>query len=796
MSASRSASGLEHWIGCYAQWVVRRRVLVLVVVTLVSVVFASFAKRLHVEIDPDRLLPQEHPYIETLNDVHRVFGDKNLVVIGLFPRDGNIFTPRFLRKLAEVTARIERIPGVNPALVQSLAASHLRTIRGTADGIEVEPLMPEVPTDLAAAEALRDRLLADDLYAGALVARDGTAAGIQASFELTPTLPDYKSLHARVVDELASVDDGTFEYALSGPVVFASHLGTKTAGMALLFPLALVVIAAVHYEAFRTFQALVLPLLTALLSVLWALGLMGMLGIQFDPYNITTPILILALAAGHAVQVLKRFYEELNDSRDVQTAIVDALRRVGPVMLAAGTVAAMSFCSLASFRMATIRTFGLLAGFGVVSAMVIELTVIPALRALLPAPRRAERSREAAARPVIGRLLRLSAYAATPRGSIVVLGVVVGLIAVSASYGARLKVDTSYKRAFDRDDRVWIDDARINDALAGTNTLVVLVEGDGEGALEEPRVMQAIAALERRLESEPGVGSVISYVDVVRRIHQEMNRDRQDVEALPGSRRLAAQYLFLHSLSGGADSLTAMLDEKRSTAKIRVLTHEDSTRYGESLIATARRVVADTFPPDVRVRYSGSLASGAAATDVLVEGKLRNIAQIAGIVILVSSVLLRSLIGGIFVAVPLLVTVAAIFGVMGLLGLPLDVNTATTATIAVGIGTDYAMYLLFRTREELRASPTLEAAIARAVATSGTAVVFVSTAVAAGYFTLCLSGFSHYVRLGGLVAFAMVVSSMSAILIVSALAVRIRPRFLARVHRVGRHEALVKKEAA
>src|SRR5205823_9144805 len=104
--------------------------------------------------------------------------------------------------------------------------------------------------------------------------------------------------------------------------------------------------------------------------VLWAVGLMGLLGVPLDPFNTTTPILILAVAAGHAVQVLKRFYEEFDRTHDVEAAIAESLARVGPVMIAAGTIAALSFCSLVTFRTATIRTFGLFTGFGILSALV------------------------------------------------------------------------------------------------------------------------------------------------------------------------------------------------------------------------------------------------------------------------------------------------------------------------------------------------------------------------------------------------------------------------------------------
>src|SRR5256712_4299813 len=135
----------------YAAWVVRHRFAVLFAVLLATLFLARATTRLHVEVDPDRQLPQDHPFIQALNDVHRIFGDKNLVVIGLFPHDGNVFTPAFLKKLAEVTDAVRRLPGANPALVQSLAAPQVKDIRGTEDGMEVERVMETPPTDEAGA---------------------------------------------------------------------------------------------------------------------------------------------------------------------------------------------------------------------------------------------------------------------------------------------------------------------------------------------------------------------------------------------------------------------------------------------------------------------------------------------------------------------------------------------------------------------------------------------------------------------------------------------------------------------
>jgi predicted RND superfamily exporter protein len=280
------------------------------------------------------------------------------------------------------------------------------------------------------------------------------------------------------------------------------------------------------------------------------------------------------------------------------------------------------------------------------------------------------------------------------------------------------------------------------------------------------------------MEQQPGVGKALSYVDTLHTIHAAMAADQKNPGLLPRAQDLAAQYLFLYSLSGGDNDLDTVLDPAHRVAKIRMLVHDDSTRHGLALLATAQELVRNTFPPGYTVRYTGTLASTAAATEVMVEGKIRNILQIAAITVIISALLLRSLIGGLLVAVPLALAVAVNFGVMGLLGIPLDTMTSAISAMAVGIGADYAMYFLFRTREELAVGDGLEPALERALMTSGKAVLFVSSAIAFGYATLCLSGFAVHIQLGSLVALAMVVSSASALLLLPSIVSRFRPAFL------------------
>ena len=100
------------------------------------------------------------------------------------------------------------------------------------------------------------------------------------------------------------------------------------------------------------------------------------------------PILLIAVAAAHSAQMLKRYVEEVVRTGDNHQAVIESTIKIGPVMVAAGVTAALGFASLALFGVTSIANFGLSCAYGIASAVLLELTLIPALRAVLPAPKR------------------------------------------------------------------------------------------------------------------------------------------------------------------------------------------------------------------------------------------------------------------------------------------------------------------------------------------------------------------------------------------------------------------------
>jgi predicted RND superfamily exporter protein len=208
----------------YVDWVCRHARAVIVALLAVTIFWASHLPLLRVEIDPDANLPQDHPYIQALHTLESTFGEKNLIVVGLFPKDGDVFSARFLAKLQRITRRIEQVPGLIRSTYLGLAAPLAKAIEGEGDTLLVRPIIEGAPVSAAAVAEVRRRAFVNPLYVGSVVAADGSATAIVANFRLTEQLSDYPQIADHIESILVEENDGTFTTHLGGPVAVLAAL--------------------------------------------------------------------------------------------------------------------------------------------------------------------------------------------------------------------------------------------------------------------------------------------------------------------------------------------------------------------------------------------------------------------------------------------------------------------------------------------------------------------------------------------------------------------------------------------
>lgn len=764
---------LNSWI----RLCIRYRLFFIALTLMVSLLALFFLTRLQIIVDVTEMVPLSHPYVQSRSTVLEVFHEKDALIVALTPHDGDIHRSDFIQKIDRITQGIRKLPGVEVSNLLSPTHRQAKVILGNADGIEIRPFK----LSLGNPELFDQWLALSPISQKTLISDDRLSVAILARF--TPDPKGYSATVDRVESVLQSEQDDTVDVRMSGNVAILAQIERYANRLQIFIPIAILLIALVHFEAFRSWQGMVLPLITAVIALIWVMGLLGALNVPLDVFNSTTPILILAIAAGHAVQILKRYVEEYQHLRETTSltpeqanteAVVLALNKVGPLMLAAGGIAALGFYSLMIFEMGSVKTFGLLAGTGILSALFIELTFIPALRSILAPPKDVSLKihHQGFWLHFMNRLIAIA------RGRWLLPAMAV-LLVVAIVGVSRVEIDNSNRGNFAPWTEVRQQDDFINQHFAGTTLLYVVLDTGTPGGALQTDVLAGVDAIQTDLANVTDVGKTVSVVDYLKRLHQAMHADEQDKYVLPGVPALAAQYLLLYSSSGDAQDLSSFIDEQQQRLLLKVIVKRDDTHYVESLLGRIKLLSAEHIPPSVTVQYGGPSAETAALNQVLARDKLLNIAQIMTAVFVLSGLFFRSMAASFMVCLPLFMSVLGIFGILGWMGIPLNIPTSLISAMAVGIGADYAIYLLARFREEAPKHSNDYDLLYATLHSAGRACLYVASAVAVGYGILTLSlGFYVHQWMGFLISSAMLISVFATLLLVSRLVIYFKPRFI------------------
>jgi len=348
--------------------------------------------------------------------------------------------------------------------------------------------------------------------------------------------------------------------------------------------------------------------------------------------------------------------------------------------------------------------------------------------------------------------------------------VVIAIVAVGIYGSSKLYIDSSWMSDFRADSDVVIANNLLNDEFDGTIFLNVVVEGKEPDALKSPAILQKIEALQSHMEALPYVGNSISIVDYLKSMNKNLHAGNDKFEVLPSSRQEISEYLFLLSMSGRPDELDEVIDYDYRQANVTFLIKTDHTRILKDIIDEANTFVESQFgSTDVAINLAGSANNSYIWAKLLIDSQTIAIAFSKIGILLIATLLFRSIIAGLLIVAPITFTTLFIAAAAGFLAIPLDVSTALAAGVAIGVGVDYAVHYLFRYRSEMRKSGDHYAATSATMRSVGKTIVFNAIVVTAGFLVLLGSQFPPHVKLGNFVAAYMIISCLAALVILPLL---------------------------
>lgn len=721
--------------------------------------------------------PSNHEYVQTFLKYSNIFSGASRVVIQLELKEGDIFTRETLEKIDRITKQLELLPGINNYQVSSLAHRKVKTSvydteRGVVRNSIMWPNIPKTPEEMA---AFKKRVYTAPGVVGTLVSRDAKATLIVAGFfdkQLDP-----KTIYGRIEKITSKEEDSNTSIQVIGRPIMLGYLLTRMPELFWLFLATVGSVLVVLTLYFRDFRGVLVPMATAIMSALWGLGFMGLMRINFDPLIIVVPFIISARALSHSVQLIERYYEEYGARRDrVEAAVAtfDGLFTPGVVGVLADVIG-VGLVWLTPIPL--LKKLALAGGFWVITILVSNVIFNPVLLSYLSPPTIKKKTEGKA----IDRLMAMIARWCVGPRRYVIFGVT-GVAMVVAFLFARLVVigDVNPGSPILWPDSIYnLDTERIAKKFRNTDELTVVVEGQTADAIKNPKVLRIIGAFQRHMESIPEVGSTSSIADLFPGSIALYHGNDPRWELIPEDPRESGFFMeLLFQGSEPGDMVRYVtIDKKNANITINLMDHKGVTL--RRVVAHAKEFIKNNPLPGAKFRLAGGLGGLTAAINEVVTRYEAQITFLAFLgIFAICALSYRSFLAGLLFLIPLGLSNYLCYALMGAKGIGMDINALPVVSLGVGLGVDYGLYIISRTREEFAVSNDVAGSITTAICTSGKAVLFTAGTMVLGVVFWAFSFMKFQADMGLLLVFWMIMSMSGSLTLLPALVFTIKPKFV------------------
>jgi len=756
-----------------AQPVFAYRRTLLVLFALLTVLLAYSATHLRVDAGFNKMIPLQHPYMQTFTLYQKSFGGANRVLVAVMQKDGDMFNPAFFDTLKQVTDAVFFIPGVDRPSVTSLFTPNVRFIEVVEEGFAGGNVMPAgfrgTPENL---ETVRNNVLKSNTV-GRLVANDFKGALVRAELlEFDPASGkrlDYQAVAQQLEQIRAKYQSAGVDIHIIGFAKAVGDISDGTRGVLVFFLLAFLITCVLLYFYSASLKLTLLALACALTPVVWLLGLLPLIGFGIDPMSILAPYLIFSIGVSHAVQMTNVWKHEVMLGADSLSAARSAFGK----LLLPGSVAlltnALGFLVIMHIKIDVVRELGITASLGVLLMIVTNKLLLPILLSYTKIDVAALRIKQGDASR-FDRLWRGLSRCALPRPALAVLLLSALLLAAGAWQARDMKTGDLGRGIPElrEDSRYNRDNAAIVDHFSiGVDVLSVIVQTQQvQGACTQFEIMDTIDRFELYLRNVQGVQSVLALPGMAKYINAGFNEGSLKWRALARDSNVMAQAVT------PVDTATGLLNTDCSAMQVMIFTRDHEGATIAHIVSEIKKFAAANATPQLQFLLAGSNVGVMAATNEAVDAAdLTMLLSIFGAIMLLCLLTFRSWRAMLCIVVPLALVSVLCNAMMARLGIGLKVATLPVIALGVGVGVDYGIYLFERMQHRMRDyGDSVQEAFYVALRQRGTAAVFTALTMSIGVASWTFSALKFQADMGLLLAFLFLVNMLGAVLLLPALA--------------------------
>lgn len=762
------------------QLVFNNRLPVLLMCLIATVVLGFFALKLEVNASFERMIPSSSPYIQNYFAYRKELpGLGNTVRIVVENKSGDVYDAAHLEKLRKINDTLYLIPGVDRSWMKSLWMPIVRWRQVTEEGVVGGPVMPPDYSGTPESIGKLKENVGRSGIVGSLVANDSRSTMIIAPLldrhPQTGEPLNYGEFSRALEEQIRSFEDESTGVYIVG---FAKIVGDLIAGLyevMLFFGLSVAVAALFVYLYTRCIRSTLLLVSVAVAGVVWLLGLMSLLGYELDPYSILVPFLIFAIGLSHGAQKMNGILQDVGRGTHKYVAARYTFRRLFMAGLTALLTNIVGFAVLVIIDIPVIRDLALTTSIGITVLIFTKLVLIPVTLSYIGvsevAARRALAEDTGQKRGMLGRAWNALDRLTERRAATVTVGVaaVITVICTVVMFDLRIGDLDPGAPELRQDSRYNRDSAYITAHYGLSSDQFVVIMTNPDDGCRLYGTLQLMDQLAQALRQTEGVQATSSLAESTRFITAALNegsgkwltisRDQGITNAAVGAAMIATPDIT--NTSCAVSPLIAYLADHKADTLNRVL------KVSEAFAAEHNSSKAEDGP---RFLLAAGSAGIEAATNIEVEhGILLMYLAVYGATALLCLLTFRSLRATLVAMIPLVMTTIICKALMVWMGIGLKVATLPVIAVGVGVGVDYALYLLSVQIAMQRRGATLAQAYRKSLDFTGRVVALVGLTMAAGVITWAFSPIKFQADMGILLTFMFLWNMVGALVLIPAL---------------------------
>jgi predicted RND superfamily exporter protein len=772
------------------------RPVILFLCALTTIFLGFEAMQVQLNASFEKMIPLHQQFIVNYyNHYSELQSQGDAIEIAVQADRGTIINAHYLDELKQLNDRVYLLPNVDRAFMTSLWTSNTRWVAVVSDGLASGPVINNAYDGSPAQLALVAQNIAKTGKIGELVSNDFTSSMIYVPLLQYDGLTGKPINYGQFAAELEGLRQ---EYAARGVTLHIIGFGMVVGdmingiGKILTFLVISVLIAvAMLFWFTRCIRSTLLVVFASLIAVTWDMGFLSLLGYDLTPYSVLVPFLIFAIGMSHGAQKMNGVMQDIGRGAHPLVAARQTFRRLFLAGFAALVCDAASFAVLLTIQIAAIRELALLASIGVAILIFTNLVMLPMIMSYTGV------SKTAATRSLRNETLDMSGRVDHPlwhfldkftqkkyaTGAIAFgivlcgMGLYVGRDVQIGDLGTgapELRQNSQYNK----------DNNYIIDHYSTSNDVMEVMVDTPQYQCLDYTTLYTMDNLQWQLDQMPQVQSTLSLGSLASHLTMLMTENSSKWYGLDNNQQL------LNDFSGQLPPSVANLACSFMPIYIYLVDHKAAT-----LNAVVNKLQTFINNPinqssDFKMSLLGGNAGIETATNIVI-GQANEIMLVLvySAVVLFCLIVFRSWRAMLCAVLPLTLTSILAQALMVWLHIGIKVATLPVIALGVGIGVDYALYVLSIVMTQLRKGATLSAAYHRTLLFTGKVVVLTGFTLAAGVVTWIFAPIKFQADMGLLLSFMFLWNMLGAMILLPSLAY-----FLLPPHVFATHTSVKRKE--